>query len=87
MGRSSEINTRDPADYLFDMLVRDHGVPFDKDADWVCHELAGHLQDVMRQCGGQKDDLSGWRQVAIHVIDLLLETYGKQWIVYATTKQ
>ena len=50
-------------------------IPFDQDADWVSHELAGHLEDVMWQCGRQQDHLCGRWEVAIHVIDLFLEAY------------
>ena len=47
--------------------------PFDQDADGVGHEIVGHLQDVVGQRGANQNHLRGWRQVAVHVIDLLLE--------------
>jgi hypothetical protein len=56
------------------MKERKASSPLHQDADGVGHELVGHLQDLMRQCGADEDDLCGWWQVPVHIIDLLLET-------------
>lgn len=32
----------------------------------------------MRQCGADEDDLCSWRQVPVHIIDLLLETCSRR---------
>ena len=49
--------------------------PFDENADGVGHELACHLEDLVRQRGRDENDLRGWRQVAVHVVDLFLEAW------------
>ena len=49
-------------------------VTFNQDPDGVGHELGGHLEDLVGKGGGDETDLSGWGQIAIHVIDLLLES-------------
>lgn len=53
-------------------------LPFDQDADGVSHELVGHLQDFVRQCGADQHHLSGRGQVAVHVIDLLFKTWTEE---------
>ena len=45
-------------------------LPFDKDSDWVCHELAGHLEDLVGKGGGDEDDLGCWRKVSVDIVDL-----------------
>lgn len=50
--------------------------PFDQDADGVGHELVGHLQDLVGQRGADQDHLGGRGQVAVHVVDLLLEPWA-----------
>ena len=57
-------------------------VPFHQYAYGVSHEFAGHLQDVVGQCGRQQDDLCGRGQVAVHVVDLLFETYNNTLVTY-----
>ena len=49
-------------------------VTFNQDPDGVGHELGGHLEDLVGKSGGDETDLSGWGQIAVHVIDLLLES-------------
>lgn len=49
--------------------------PFDQDADGVGHELVGHLQDLVGQRGADQNHLCGRGQVAVHVVDLLLEPW------------
>lgn len=48
-------------------------ITLDEDADGVRHELARHLENLVRQSSGHENDLCAGRQVAIHVVDLLLE--------------
>lgn len=48
--------------------------PFDQDTDRVGHELVGHLQNLVRQRGADQNHLGGWRQVPVHIVNLLLET-------------
>ena len=50
-------------------------LPFYEDPDWVSHELAGHLEDLVRQCGGDETHLCGWGKVAVHIVDLFFKTY------------
>lgn len=52
--------------------------PFDQDADGVGHELVGHLQDLVGQRGADQNHLGGRGQVAVHVVDLLLEPWTAQ---------
>ena len=49
-------------------------VTLHQDPDGVGHELAGHLQDLVRQSGRDEADLGSGGQVSVHVIDLLLES-------------
>lgn len=49
--------------------------PLNQDTDRVSHELVGHLQDLVRQRGADQTHLCGWRKVAVHVVDLLLEAW------------
>jgi hypothetical protein len=49
-------------------------VTLDENANGVGHEFGGHLQNIIGKGGGDNDDLSRRRQVAIHVVDLLTET-------------
>ena len=48
-------------------------VTLHQDPDGVRHELGGHLQDLVRQGGGDEANLCCWGQVPVHIIDLLLE--------------
>ena len=36
-------------------------ITFDQDPDWVCHELVGHLQDLVGQSGGDEHNLKNER--------------------------
>ena len=54
--------------------------PLHQDADGVCHKLVGHLQDFMWQCGRYEVDLSGRRQVAVDIVDLLFKTWDRQTV-------
>lgn len=49
-------------------------VTLDQDPDGVGHELGSHFQDFVRQCGRNEAHLGGWGQVAVDVVDLLLES-------------
>lgn len=51
-----------------------------QDSDWVSHELAGDLQNILWHGGGQKDNLGATWQQGEDVVDLLLETGGKHLI-------
>ena len=48
-------------------------VTLDQDPDGVGHELAGHLEDLVGQSGGDEADLGGGREVSVDVVDLFLE--------------
>ena len=48
-------------------------VTLDQDPDGVGHELAGHLEDLVGQSGGDEADLGGRREVSVDVVDLFLE--------------
>mmetsp|Transcript_8500 Transcript_8500/g.27974 ORF Transcript_8500/g.27974 Transcript_8500/m.27974 type:complete len:232 (-) Transcript_8500:564-1259(-) len=48
-------------------------VTLDQDPDGVRHELARHLQNLARKRGTDQHHLRGGGQVAINVVDLLLE--------------
>ena len=48
--------------------------PFDEDTDGVGHELARHLENLVRERGRNEHDLSRGRQVAVDIVDLLLES-------------
>ena len=48
-------------------------VTLHQDPDGVGHELGGHLQDLVGQRGGDEADLGCGGQVAVHVVNLLLE--------------
>ena len=54
-----------------------HNSPFDKDADGVCHELVGHLQNFMWKCGRDEKNLCSRRQIAVDIIDLFFEAYTR----------
>lgn len=49
-------------------------VLLDKDADWVTHELLGHLEHVLGHRGRKQNNLGGLRQELEDVVDLLGET-------------
>lgn len=49
-------------------------VTLDKDANRVGHELGGHLQYIVRECGRDYNDLCRRRQVAVYVVDLFTES-------------
>lgn len=53
-------------------------LPLHQDADGVGHELVGHLQDLVRQCGADEHHLRGRGQVPVHVVNLLFETCDKR---------
>ncbi len=40
----------------------------------------------MRERGGDENDLRRWRQVSVHVVNLLLETYRQQVNIHCKTK-
>mmetsp|Transcript_34310 Transcript_34310/g.84975 ORF Transcript_34310/g.84975 Transcript_34310/m.84975 type:complete len:251 (-) Transcript_34310:420-1172(-) len=48
-------------------------ITLDQHAEGVVHELAGHLEHLVRHGGRHEDHLSGWRQVPVDVVHLLLE--------------
>mmetsp|Transcript_4825 Transcript_4825/g.14215 ORF Transcript_4825/g.14215 Transcript_4825/m.14215 type:complete len:290 (-) Transcript_4825:429-1298(-) len=48
-------------------------VTLDEDAHGVSHELGGHIQDLPRHRRRDEHHLRGGRQVAVDVVDLLLE--------------
>lgn len=55
-------------------------VTFDKDPYWVCHELGGHVEDVVWKSSGHNDDLRcGW-QVSVNIVDLLSKPPVEQLI-------
>mmetsp|Transcript_57834 Transcript_57834/g.136049 ORF Transcript_57834/g.136049 Transcript_57834/m.136049 type:complete len:268 (-) Transcript_57834:285-1088(-) len=58
---------------LLDPLQREL-VALHQDADRVRHELLGHLEHLPWQRRGNQEHLDLRRQVAVHVVDLLLET-------------
>ena len=49
-------------------------LPFDKNSDRICHKFVGHLKNFMGECSGDEDDLGGWGQVSVHIINLFFET-------------
>lgn len=49
-------------------------ITLDKDADWICHELGGHVQDIVWKSSGDDDDLCGGWKVAIDIVNLFSET-------------
>ena len=61
-----------PFTYLLDTLQSDF-ITLDKNANGVVHELLGDGQHVRRKGGRDEHDLCGRREVAVHVVDLLLE--------------
>ncbi len=48
--------------------------------DWVGHELASHLEYLVGESGRDEADLGGRGQVAVHVIDLLLEPFVQHFV-------
>ena len=64
---------------LFFLFLGRHGagdavlVTLDQNTDRVRHELAGHLEDLVGQSGGDQADLGGGREVSVDVVDLFLE--------------
>mmetsp|Transcript_23503 Transcript_23503/g.73932 ORF Transcript_23503/g.73932 Transcript_23503/m.73932 type:complete len:306 (+) Transcript_23503:468-1385(+) len=57
-----------------------HGHGEEGPAHGVGHELARHLEDLVGQRRRDEDDLGGGRQVAVDVVDLLLEALGEHLI-------
>ena len=55
-------------------------VTLDKNTNGIGHELGGHLQDIVRECGRDNDDLCRRGQVAVYVVDLLAETTVEELI-------
>mmetsp|Transcript_14814 Transcript_14814/g.33881 ORF Transcript_14814/g.33881 Transcript_14814/m.33881 type:complete len:372 (+) Transcript_14814:233-1348(+) len=55
-------------------------VALDQDSHRVSHELARHLQNLVRQRSRNENHLSGRWQIAVNVIDLLLETLREHLI-------
>eukprot|EP00906_Rhabdomonas_costata_P025811 RCo036865 len=48
-------------------------ITLDQDPHWVRHKLSGHLQHIMRESRRHQHHLGGRGEVAINVVDLLLE--------------
>ena len=55
-------------------------VTLDQDTDGVGHELGGHVEHIVRESGGDDNDLSGRRKVAVHIVNLLAETLVKKLV-------
>lgn len=51
-----------------------------EDPDRVGHELCRHLEDVVGEGGREDDDLGRGREVAVDVVDLLLEALVEQLV-------
>lgn len=69
----------DSDEELLDALERQL-VALHEDADRVGHELVGHLEDLLRERGGDQHDLRSGRQIAIDIVDLLLETLAEHLV-------
>lgn len=46
----------------------------------VCHELRRHVEDIVGEGSGDHDDLGGWREVTVDVVDLLTESAVEEFI-------
>lgn len=55
-------------------------ITLDKDANRVGHEFCCHLKYIIWQRGAKKDDLRGRGEVAVDVINLVLEALVKKLI-------
>jgi hypothetical protein len=64
---------------LLDTLERQL-VSLDEDSDRVGHELGRHLEDVVREGGGEDDDLRGGRKVSVDVVDLVLKSLVEELV-------
>merc|ERR1719460_1041942 len=64
---------------LLDALQRQL-IALHKHAEWLVHELMGHLQYFVGHCCRNQDDLSRWWQITVDIIDLLLEATVQHFI-------
>lgn len=55
-------------------------VTLDENAHGVCHELGGHVQHIVGQCGGDDNDLGRRREVSVYIVDLLPESLVEQLV-------
>lgn len=51
-----------------------------EDSDRVGHELGSHFEDIMREGGGDNNDLGGGREVSVDVVNLVLETLVEEFV-------
>ena len=46
------------------------------------HELVGHLEDFVRECGRDEDDLRGGREITVDVVDLFFESFVQHLVSF-----
>mmetsp|Transcript_8644 Transcript_8644/g.17906 ORF Transcript_8644/g.17906 Transcript_8644/m.17906 type:complete len:289 (-) Transcript_8644:672-1538(-) len=51
-----------------------------QDPHGVCHELRGHLKHLIGESCGHQHHLRLWGKIAVHVVDLFLETLAKHLV-------
>merc|ERR1719233_1515004 len=66
---------------LLDSLKRQL-VTFYQNSDRIRHELASHLQDLVRQSGRDQTHLSCWRQISVDIIDLFFESFVQHFVSF-----
>lgn len=55
-------------------------ITLDENSDRVGHELGSHFEDVMRESGGDNNDLGGGREVSVDVVNLVLKSLVEELI-------
>lgn len=61
-------------------------VTLDKDPDGIGHELGCHVEDIVWERGAHNNNLRGWRQVAVDVVDLLAESSVEEFVGFVQDK-